>query len=42
MERLMLKLKLQYFETSCEELTHLKRPSCWERLKVGGEGDNRG
>ena len=28
--------------TSCEELTHLKRPWCWERLKVGGEGDNRG
>ena len=24
-----------------EELTHLKRPWCWERLKVG-EGDNRG
>ena len=22
----------------CEELTHLKRPWCWERLKVGGEG----
>ena len=26
----------------CEELTHLKRPWCWERLKAGGEGDNRG
>ena len=24
------------------ELTHWKRPWCWERLKVGGEGDNRG
>ena len=24
-----------------EELTHLKRPWCWERLKVGREGDNR-
>ena len=24
------------------ELTHLKRPSCWERLRAGGEGDNRG
>ena len=24
-----------------EELTHLKRPWCWERLKVGGEGDDR-
>ena len=28
--------------TSWEELTHLKRPWCWERLKAGGEGDNRG
>ena len=25
-----------------KELTHLKRPWCWERLKVGGEGDDRG
>ena len=25
-----------------EEMTHLKRPWCWERLKVGGEGDDRG
>ena len=25
-----------------EALTHLKRPWCWERLKAGGEGDNRG
>ena len=28
--------------TWCEELTHWKRPRCWERSKVGGEGDNRG
>ena len=28
--------------TWCEELTHLKRLQCWERLKAGGEGDNRG
>ena len=27
--------------TWCEELTHLKRPWCWERLKAG-EGYNRG
>ena len=27
--------------TWCEEVTHWKRPWCWERLKVGGEGDNR-
>ena len=28
--------------TWCEELTHWKRPWCWERLKVRGEGDGRG
>ena len=28
--------------TWCEELTHLKRSWCWERLRAGGEGDNRG
>ena len=28
--------------TWCEELTHLQRPWCWERLKAGGEGDDRG
>ena len=28
--------------TCCEELIHWKRPWCWERLKAGGEGDNRG
>ena len=28
--------------TWCEELTHWKWPWCWERLRVGGEGDNRG
>ena len=25
-----------------EQLTHWKRPWCWERLKAGGEGDDRG
>ena len=25
-----------------KKLTHLKRPWCWARLKVGGEGDDRG
>ena len=28
--------------TWCEELTHLKRLWCWERLKPVGEGDDRG
>ena len=27
--------------TWCEELTHWKRPWCWEILKAGGEGDGR-
>ena len=27
--------------TWCEELTDWKRPWCWERLKVGREGDDR-
>ena len=26
----------------CKELTHWKRPQCWERLRAGGEGDDRG
>ena len=26
----------------CEELIHLKRPGCWETLRAGGEGDDRG
>ena len=26
----------------CKELTHSKRPWCWERLKAGREGDDRG
>ena len=28
-------------DTWCGELTHLKRPWWWERLKVGGKGDDR-
>ena len=28
--------------TWCEELTLLKRPWCWEKLRAGGEGDYRG
>ena len=41
-EGLMLKLKLQYFGHLMRELTHFKRPLCWERLRAGGEGGNRG
>ena len=28
--------------TCCKEWTHFKRPWCWEILKSGGEGDDRG
>ena len=28
--------------TSCEELTHWKRPWCWKGLGAGREGDDRG
>ena len=42
LEGLMLKLKLQYFGHLMWRATHLKRPWYWERLKVGGEGDDRG
>ena len=42
LEGLMLKLKLQYFAIWCEELNHWKRSWCWERLRVEGEGDDRG
>ena len=27
--------------TWCEELTHWRRPWCWEGLRAGGDGDNR-
>ena len=40
LEGLVLKLKLQYLATSCEELTHWKRPWCWKG--AGIEGDDRG
>ena len=42
LEGLMLKLKLQSLATWCEELSHLKRPWCWKRLKAGGKGNDRG
>ena len=53
LEGLMLRLKLQYvghqvWRTECENFTfqwrsfHWKRPWCWERLKVGGERNDRG
>ena len=41
-EGLMLKLKLQYFGYLMQRTDSLEKPWCWERLKVGGEGDDRG
>ena len=42
LEGLMLKLNSNTLATWCEELTHLKRPWCWEKLRAGEEGDDRG
>ena len=33
---------LEALATSCEELTHWKRLWCWEGLRGGGEGEDRG
>ena len=40
LEGLMLHWSSYTLATWCEELTHWKRPWCWERLKAGGEGDD--
>ena len=42
LEGLMLICNSNTLATWCEELTHLKRPWCWERLRAGGGGDDRG
>ena len=42
LEGLMVKLKSNTLATWCEELTYWKRPWCWGRLRVRGEGGNRG
>ena len=41
LEGLMLKLKLQYFGHLMQRVNSMKGSGCWERLKAGGEGDNR-
>ena len=38
---LMLKLKLQYFGHLIQRSNSFERLWCWERLKAGGEGDDR-
>ena len=42
LEGLILKLKFQCFGHLMLRTDSLKRPWCWERLKAGGEGDDRG
>ena len=40
---LMLKVKFQYLGHLIHgQMTHWKRPRCWDRLKAGGERNNRG
>ena len=41
LEGLMLRLKLQYFGHLMQRTDSWKRPWIWERLKAGGEGDDR-
>ena len=42
LEGCMLKLKLQYFSHLLRRANIWKRPWWWERLRTGGEGDDRG
>ena len=41
LEELMLKLKLQYFGHLMRRTDSLEKTLCWERMKAGGEGDDR-
>ena len=42
LEEMMLKLKLHYFGHLMRRAGSLEKTRCWERLRAGGEGDNRG
>ena len=42
LEGLMLKLKLQYFGHLMQRTDSLEKAWCWERLKAGGEREDRG
>ena len=42
LEGLMLKLKPQSFGHPMQRADSLEKTWCWERLKAGGEGDDRG
>ena len=38
----VMKLKLWYFGHLMRRANSFEKPWCWERLRAGGEGDNRG
>ena len=42
LEGLMVKLKLQYFGHLMGRTDSFEKTWCWERLKAGGEGEDRG
>ena len=42
LEGLMLKLKLQSFGHLMQRADSFEKTWCWERLRAGGEGDDRG
>ena len=42
LEGMMLKLKLQYSSHLMQRADSLEDPDGWERLRAGGEGDDRG
>ena len=42
LERMMLKLKLQYFGHLLQRVDSLEKTLSWEGLGAGGEGDDRG
>ena len=42
LEGLMLKLKLRYFGYFMQRVDSLEKTLMFERLRAGGEGDNRG
>ena len=41
LEERILKLKLQYFDHLMQRAFSLEKTQCWERLKAGGEGEDR-
>ena len=42
LEGLMLKLKLQYFGHLMQRADSFEKTLCWESLRAGGEGEDRG